>query len=450
MQNNLRNKIIKFLKNLGLLIFGLVMGLLLVEFLLGLIPEETINTFIARHPIRYHIYQTDPDIGWRLKPNAQYQYMPEDNQYVLIQTNSNGLNDIESQVQKPEGVYRILILGDSFTEAAQVPIGQNFSRLLADCLNKYYPQPIEVINGGVSYYSSAEELFFLQHVGVQYQPDLVLTAFYVGNDIDTYSARKSQDGWFDTFGGYLIELDETGQLKKQWIDWQNPSPYENVSSIELFLRRHFLIYRLLTHSDSKLADWLDGPKDQLKTFFFGLFAASMPKPPARPSKADYKNDLDLMIFHPDFPDGLDMPPQVKEAWAIIKEVFKQLQTESASINAHMGVLIIPTLEQAHADFYQEAYHKYSNRYGITIAGINWDYTKPDQALGQILSQKNIPYLDLLPAFKLYDATHPNEYLYFTRNGHFNQAGHQLTAEATCQWVKEQQFIPDLTSQPAPE
>jgi hypothetical protein len=61
----------------------------------------------------------------------------------------------------------------------------------------------------------------------------------------------------------------------------------------------------------------------------------------------------------------------------------------------MGVLIIPTLEQAHADFYQEAYHKYSNRYGITIAGINWDYTKPDQALGQILSQKNIPYLDLL-------------------------------------------------------
>lgn len=439
-----------YLKYSGLILFGLIAGLLFIEGVLHLLPEQTLNEFVALHPIRYVLYQTDPDIGWRLRPKAQFHYQ-RDEYDLPIEINSQGLHDGEHDYNKPAGVYRILILGDSFTEAVQVPIADNFSRRLADCLNQQNQQPVEVINSGVSYYSSAEELFFLQHEGWRYQPDLILVAFYVGNDIEAYEARKREDGWVASLGGYLTELDGAGNLKKTWVDWANPSPYEDISPLQRLLQRTSRIYRLLAHPDSKVAEWLDQQKDAFKKTPLGRWLTP-PQPPARPAArpagGTLPNNFDLVIYAPTFPDGPDMPPEVGETWAILQKIFAEFKQAAAGMNAKLGVLVIPAREQAHQRYYQDTYQQFSKRYGVSLAHIAWNYAQPDQALGQLFAQQDIPYLDLLPPLRAYDATGGPD-LYFEEDGHFNQAGHRLTAESACQWVQEQQFVPAPASPASP-
>lgn len=436
-----KSVLITYLKYSGLILPGLVVGLLLIELLLRLLPEQMLNNMVVLHPIRHILYQTDPDIGWRLRPNTKYHYRTDEYD-VLIETNSKGLHDKEYTYEKAPGVYRLLVLGDSFTEAVQVPPAVNFSRRLADCLNERYQRPIEVINSGVSYYSSAEELYFLQHEGLRYQPDLILVAFFVGNDIGAYAARKQEDGWVASLGGYLTELDEAGNLKKTWLDWANPSPYEDIPPLQRLLQRYSQIYRLLAHPDSKLAKWTDDQKENFDETLLGRWLAP-PQPTSRPAPRSVSGTLpdnfDLVIYAPTFPNGPNMPPEVVETWAILQKIFAEFKQTSAIINAQLGVLILPAKEQAHEHYYQAAYQKFSSRYGLSLGRIAWNYAQPDQALSQLFTQQNISYLDLLPPLRAYDATN-GPFLYFEEDGHFNQAGHQLTAEAACQWVQDRQFI----------
>lgn len=433
--------------------FGLSLGLVAVEIGLRLVPEDTWKVLVARHPIRYKLYRSDPDVGWRLKSNATTRYRADNEFDVQIRTNSHGLNDFEHAYEKSPGTFRILLLGDSFAESINVPITEGFPYLLETCLNKHYQHPVEVINSGTSYYSSAEELFYLQQEGWRYNPDLVLVAFYIGNDIDAFEARKVEDGWFDTFGGYLIELDGTGQLKKAWIDWEHPSPYEPVSALELLLRRNSRIYYILAHSESKVAKWLDGYLDEYRekikdaragNWFTSLIASLLIEattPSASPQeriKDSFKNDLNLMRYAPDFPDGAGVPPQLREDWAIINQVFNQIKTNTDTMEAKLGVIIIPELSQASEQYYEESRKRYSALYGSEIAKIAWNYAAPNQAFSILLTEKNIPNLDLLPIYRADDAAH-DRLLYFPRNRHLNQAGHQITAQAACQWVIDNHF-----------
>lgn len=426
----MKRQLSTLLKRGGLIIFGLLIGLVMLEIGLHLVPEEVLNLTINRYRSRFILYQPDPQIGWRHKPGASLRYTLAGEYDVQVQINSLGLNDVEHSYDKPPGTFRILLLGDSFADAVNVPISEGFPYQLEVCLNEYYHQPIEVINTGTSYYATAEELFFLQYEGLRYMPDLVLVAFFIGNDIDAYATRTSDDGWFDGLGGYLLSLDETGQLKKTWIDWQHPSPYDEVPAYQIFLRRYSKIYYLLAHPDSKVNRW---GKKQLLEITASQFEEQHPK------VDNFTDNLALMKYAPDFPHGPHHSQKISEAWAIIAQLFSQIQHLATTNNAAVGVLIIPERSQASEAYFQQAYQEYSNRYGSEIAHIAWDYTAPNKTLSHLLAQKDIPDLDLLPIYRAYDATHSSS-LYFSQDIHLNHMGHRLTAVAACQWVIEHNFV----------
>jgi hypothetical protein len=70
-----------------------------------------------------------------------------------VRVNSAGLRDREHSIDRPEGVYRIAVLGDSYAEAMQVDIKDTFWWLLQEKLTRCAYQPgkrVEVINFGVS------------------------------------------------------------------------------------------------------------------------------------------------------------------------------------------------------------------------------------------------------------------------------------------------------------
>jgi hypothetical protein len=128
-------------------------------------------------------YEGDTVRGWGLRPGVHAWAVGEAKVYVRI--NHDGLRDREHTITKPPDTLRIAILGDSYAEAMNVPMESAFpsvvERELSHC-SKLGGKRVEVINFGVSGYGTAQELLTLRERAWRYQPDIVLLAFYTGND----------------------------------------------------------------------------------------------------------------------------------------------------------------------------------------------------------------------------------------------------------------------------
>jgi hypothetical protein len=95
--------------------------------------------------------------------------------------NSLGLRDREIPYART-GAYRILLLGDSYTEGLQVADDETFAKQLEGRLNSG-GRRVEVLNGGHAGYGTDNELLFYLHEGRKYRADLVLQVFNTENDV---------------------------------------------------------------------------------------------------------------------------------------------------------------------------------------------------------------------------------------------------------------------------
>ena len=113
-------------------------------------------------------YRPDSHVGGVLRPGVEGWFKSEGRAYVRI--SSAGLRDREHSVEKPEGVFRLAVLGDSFAEAMQVDAKDAFWSVLEDKLTQCAYQPgkrIEVINFGVSGFGTAQEYLMLESVAIR-------------------------------------------------------------------------------------------------------------------------------------------------------------------------------------------------------------------------------------------------------------------------------------------
>ncbi len=108
--------------------------------------------------------------------------------------------DREHALHREAGVA-ILLLGDSFMEAIQVPFDSSFAPRLERALARRTGTPAEVINAGVSGWGTDDELRYLTEYGLAYHPDLVLVAITLHNDISDNLRQQ----WHTTQNGVLVE-----------------------------------------------------------------------------------------------------------------------------------------------------------------------------------------------------------------------------------------------------
>ena len=156
----------------------------------------------------------------------------------------------------------------------------------------------------------------------------------------------------------------------------------------------------------------------------------------------YAYDEYLIIFAAGFPDNPIVPPQIKEYWHLFQTVILELQAQVQAHKAQLAVVVIPRSAQIHQAQYQEFVSKLLKDYDALHDSDwgNWDFSAPDQAVVNFMGGQNIPVLDLMPGFRAYDATH-SEPLYFQEDIHFNQQGHQLTADMLCDWLVDEKLVP---------
>lgn len=109
--------------------------------------------------------------GFEIRPNATEEI------------NSHGMRMREVSEAKPEGVYRVLVLGDSIAYGIGVTPQQTFASVLEAKLNQRYPgRSIEVLNAGVISYNTEQQLDWLANRGLKFAPDAIVVA-HCPNDV---------------------------------------------------------------------------------------------------------------------------------------------------------------------------------------------------------------------------------------------------------------------------
>lgn len=145
-------------------------------------------------------YHTDAKYGEftlrSIRPNSVFRHTSVDGSWEYS-TNAQGFrNRKDFTYEKPPGTVRVLSLGDSQTQGYEVRQDFTYSAVIEKYLNARGHQT-EVMNTGVSGFSTAEELLFLENEGVRYQPDVVIVGFYANDMEDNIKAglfRLNEDG----------------------------------------------------------------------------------------------------------------------------------------------------------------------------------------------------------------------------------------------------------------
>ena len=145
----------------------------------------------------------DNVVGWKLSPNAHRRYDKETQPY-FIAINSKGLRDVEHSYDKPAGVYRIVVIGDSFVFGAG---GVEPSKRFADILQAS-TKNTEVINMGVPAYGTDQEYLYLANEAMRYHPDLVLVCAFYNDFSESFSTINPSNGrpkgYFSLDGDQLV------------------------------------------------------------------------------------------------------------------------------------------------------------------------------------------------------------------------------------------------------
>ena len=127
----------------------------------------------------------DPDLGWHPLPNLS-KVSPHWGIMRPARTNSHGWRDGEHAFERPPGIRRAVLVGDSFAFGLYVDDGDRLSEILEGRLDRF-----EVVNMGVTAWGTDQQLRALEMHGFRYSPDIVLLLAFPANDLEDIRMERN-------------------------------------------------------------------------------------------------------------------------------------------------------------------------------------------------------------------------------------------------------------------
>jgi hypothetical protein len=333
-------------------------------------------------PVASQYTEFDPLLGWRHKPGTRVRFPQGD--YVI---NSLGLRDRERSRDAAAGVFRLLVLGDSFAEGFSVAFEDSVSQVLERSLSRS-DCPVEVIAAGTVGYSTDQEYLYYREEGWRFAPKLVLLFFYY-NDI-VYNARESVGRApkpLLTFKGGAPKLKTSPLLAPLGPDPRDAASGGG-SAAWVWLRERLLA---------------GAPRAYDALAALGLFRRREP----------LRAGAELLVY------SRTPPREVEDAWAQTLNVLRALRDETAAREARLLIVYVPSkLEVSERDW-----ELTRARYGVDEA--SWDRRRVARELLEAGRALGVAVLDLTEPLRRQER--PLQSAYHAQGGHWNRVGHAAAA-----------------------
>lgn len=365
----MKRAIFKQLAGIG---FGLLVAVVMAEVMArvlvaqGTLPNRMPADVFAAHAI-----------GWALEPDL-HATIYSTNGLVDIDANSEGFRDQDYPLAKSGDRPRVLVLGDSFTVAIETPQADTFHALLEERTGA------EVIAMAASGYGTQQEILAYQYIGRNFEPDVVLLMFYVGNDL------VGNTRWRE-LPHYTLNGDGTLSL--------HGYPYMGPFNLPLVTGQRST--PLMRHS--------------MLAFIAGNVLRSRELNPVRD-----ENLCDYLI-------GEHYPDPQPDDWALTEALLLALRDAVEANGSQFRVAVVPTEFQAEPAYLDEFLSKCEEP--------AWAPETPFQArLMAFLAEHDIAALDLLPVLRDRHATGSGALYLGGADVHWTVEGHAVVAEALAQWL----------------
>jgi lysophospholipase L1-like esterase len=349
---------------------------ILISLLLGLAVLEVGLRLIGKGP-QHSILEFDSKLGWKKSANAKLsRKWPES--AVTLRTNQYGLNDDPTDTTtKPAGEFRVVALGDSFTQGFTV----DRKDLFVDLLESWWQaegRKVDLVNAGCEAYSTDQEVVWLLENGEAWKPDAVLLFAYENdlawNGEARYINRDTPKPLFRPDGSL-----ESGVLA-------DPGPKPWTDSLALTL--------VISGLRSNPA---------MQKYFF------QPEGGTRPLLKEWGA---VLVQPPDF---------MANALARTEGALIALKKKCAELGSKLIVVPIPS----HSDVDP----KFADEFSMKVLGMPRDAWSPDKPVDTFLAlakQAGIETID--PRAYLRERAARGESLYFKNDWHLDPAGNRALAE----------------------
>jgi lysophospholipase L1-like esterase len=375
--------------------------------------EILLRTFYPQYggkPAQFH-----PVLGVSLIPDYDGVYISQGRESVThIHTNSLGFRDSDIQIPKPEDVFRILVLGDSVTFGLGVKEEKVFPEILEEMLNrksKVGGVRFEVVNAGIPGYGTAQEILQYQLYRQQLNPDMVILAFFVSNDLldNLCIERILPDSAFH----YAEPIKPCFGLRNgELIEVHAPQdPGDASRSKKLF------------PSPEVLHSW--------------VFVSSRVKAVLTSSVEIVELMSNIGInFNAHYAPGTFSwyIEESETGWPLTEKLLDRLNEEVISDNGKLVVVVLPSRPQT-TNHYQDLTRLLFSEFEETAEFLA-DVTRPQDLLVDWGEKAQVPVLDGLPSIVEANSTR-SPYL---QEGHFNARGHRVIAQLINDYLSQNRLM----------
>jgi lysophospholipase L1-like esterase len=354
--------------------FGIIVAAQFVIFEVGL---RTWGSSEAA-PSFQGLFETDPAIGYRLKPHARTRFTTTEFT-ADIAINGAGLRDDDELGPKAPDERRILLLGDSLVLSVQVPFPDTFGERLERRLNaRGLPVRFRVVNGGVQGYGPVEEQLFFRSIAAAVQPDLVIPVLFVGNDAE--EAVSSQH-----------KLDDGRRATAVVAD-------------SLLARLRRLVRRSMVLQILRL---------RVISITSRVSTAAPPEPPLQSYAAS-------------------PAPRIAEGLRVVRASVDDIARTAATAGAATAVALMPARFQVDDGDYGRLREVVASTGGTLVRDA------ATARFEEALAPTGLPRVDLLPALR---ASLPGPDLFYQETVHLTPRGHAVVAAALDRFIEEHGLVP---------
>jgi len=366
----------------------------------------------------------------------------------VLRTNSRGIVGPEVLATKPAGEFRIVVLGDSYTVGGQVAYRQTFPAVLEQRLRAAGYANVRVINAGVGGYTTFNEAGLLAEHLAWLQPDLVVVAAFLGNDVSE-NVLATAAGYRDapehpkgvTWGLTAARLvDESGS----WFPRNNlsgpppPAAWNPDEPLPAPVGNQPQGTARPTSAPVGLRQTMRGIWDGLRADSLLLGAVfgepvdpSVSTAPGMAPLTVEQQRLNLTSFEWTILRDRPRTYWLDVAWPLVGRYLSQIRESAGTVGAPVVLLAIPEMSQ----FDEQMRARATANFRFRDDEVDWD--RPQRDLAAEAQQVGVPLLDLLPLFR---SMSDRASLYLRIDTHFTALGHEVTAQALATFLEHGSYL----------